>query len=167
MDDDDLDDEEAAEGIQRPRDIALRATLELASGVAMCSVFSDPFVDALSHLSAASHVPPFFVGCDTCTLRALWHSLKGMFVAADKIVAGLLVRPKSWLRTGGRGPGQHGCPGIPTPAKHKLIQHNMDGPEFRCIAVSGLIIVSDNAKTEGLDCLPNPTVSGAFLPGRC
>ena len=74
VDDDDLDDEGAAEGIQRPRDIALRATLELASGVAMCSVFSDPFVDALSHLSAASHVPPFFVGCDTCTHRAVWHS---------------------------------------------------------------------------------------------
>ncbi len=35
--------------------------LKLAGGVALCAVFSDPLVDALSNLSEATGVPPFFV----------------------------------------------------------------------------------------------------------
>lgn len=34
---------------------------KLAGGVALCAVFSDPLVDALSNLSSAIGVPAFFV----------------------------------------------------------------------------------------------------------
>ncbi|KAF8069707.1 NCL2 [Scenedesmus sp. PABB004] len=44
------------------RDILLRSVVQMGAGIALCAVFSDPLVDALSNLSRASGVPPFFVG---------------------------------------------------------------------------------------------------------
>ncbi|KAG1679415.1 hypothetical protein FOA52_007706 [Chlamydomonas sp. UWO 241] len=42
--------------------IALQASLRLGAGVALCAIFSDPLVEALSTLSRETGVPPFFVG---------------------------------------------------------------------------------------------------------
>eukprot|EP00878_Enallax_costatus_P007203 GHUV01007547.1.p1 GENE.GHUV01007547.1~~GHUV01007547.1.p1 ORF type:complete len:589 (+),score=195.07 GHUV01007547.1:201-1967(+) len=59
--------DEAAEDLedQKPMSAAeiwRKSVLCLAAGVALCAVFSDPLVDALTNLSRATGIPPFVVG---------------------------------------------------------------------------------------------------------
>ncbi|WIA37902.1 hypothetical protein OEZ86_001279 [Tetradesmus obliquus] len=44
------------------KDILVRAVAQMGAGIALCAVFSDPLVDALTHLSRASGIAPFIVG---------------------------------------------------------------------------------------------------------
>lgn len=52
-------DDEDLEGARPLSDaqIAVRATAGMAGGLAVCAAFSDPLVDALSHLSQVAFLP--------------------------------------------------------------------------------------------------------------
>lgn len=58
---DDIEAQGSEEGPVTTRDIAIQSTVRMAMGIALCAVFSDPLVDALTHVSAATGVPPFFI----------------------------------------------------------------------------------------------------------
>jgi Ca2+/Na+ antiporter len=44
------------------KDILVRAIAKMGAGIALCAVFSDPLVEALTNLSRATGLPPFVVG---------------------------------------------------------------------------------------------------------
>ncbi len=49
--DDDMEEDGSEGGPLTSRDIAIQATLKLGAGIALCAVFSDPLVEALTNLS--------------------------------------------------------------------------------------------------------------------
>eukprot|EP00775_Hariotina_reticulata_P009910 gene9910-10066_t len=57
--------EDLAEPAAQPlsaRDILVRALLRMGGGIALCAIFSDPLVEALTSLSRATGIPPFVCG---------------------------------------------------------------------------------------------------------